>query len=81
MFLGFTNTKISNKHKLLSVSKLPPLFSQPLHFFGKVYPPPFFREKTELEAIKPLIKGNVKYTKSLNFLLIFIISFYFEELY
>ena len=52
MFLGFTNTKISNKHKLLSVSKLPPLFSQPLHFFGKVYPPPFFREKTELEAIK-----------------------------
>ena len=30
---------------------------------------------------KPLIKGNVKYTKSLNFLLIFIISPYFEELY
>ena len=29
---------------------------------------------------KPLIKGNVKYTKSLNFD-IFIILLYFEELY
>ena len=30
---------------------------------------------------KSLVKGNTKYTESLNFLLIFIISFYFEELY
>ena len=30
---------------------------------------------------KPLRKTGVKYTKSLNFLLIFIISFHFEQLY
>ena len=30
---------------------------------------------------KALIKGNAKYTKSLNFLLIFIISFHFQEFY
>ena len=30
---------------------------------------------------KPLINGNVKYTKSLNSLFVFTILFYFEELY
>ena len=30
---------------------------------------------------KSLIKGNIKYTKSFNFLLIVIISFYFEKLH
>ena len=30
---------------------------------------------------KPLVKGNIKYAKSFNFLHIVIIPFYFEELY
>ena len=34
MFLGFINTKISNKHKLLPLSILLP-FYQPLPFEGK----------------------------------------------
>ena len=48
MFLGFINTKISNKHKLLSLSNCPPLFYQPLHFWGKMYPFPFLGEQAEL---------------------------------
>ena len=39
MLLGFTNTKISNNHKLLSsIGSFPLLFYQPLFFRGK--PPP-----------------------------------------
>ena len=30
---------------------------------------------------KPLVKGNIKYAKSFNFLHIVIIPFYFEEIY
>ena len=41
-FLGFINTKISNKHKLLSLSNLHLLFYQPLPFWGKLYPPQIF---------------------------------------
>ena len=37
MIHGFVITKISNKHKLLSRSNLPPLFYQPLPFWGKMY--------------------------------------------
>ena len=44
MFLGFINTKISNKHKLLSLSKLPLIFYQPLLFCGKMCSPTFFGE-------------------------------------
>ena len=39
MFLGFTNTKISNNHKLVSLSNLPLLFHVPLPFWGKNVPP------------------------------------------
>ena len=41
MFLGFINTKISNKNKLLSLSNLL-LFYQPLPFWGKNVPSPIF---------------------------------------
>ena len=43
MFLGFINTKISNKHKLLSLSNLPLLFYQSLQsFLGKNVPSAIF---------------------------------------
>ena len=42
MFLGFISRKVSNKHKLLSLNNLPPLFYQPLSFWGKMYPPSLF---------------------------------------
>ena len=35
----------------------------------------------KLQHFKPLIKRDIIYTKSLNFLLISIISFRFEQLY
>ena len=40
-----------------------------------------FKRRKCKNFFKSLIKGNTKYTESLNFLLIFIIPFYFEELY
>ena len=54
MFLGFINPKISNKPKLPSLSNLPPIFSQPLPILGKMYPPSFVGEKTELQSPSPL---------------------------
>ena len=41
MFLGFINTKVSIKHKLLSL-KLPLLLYQPLSFLGKNVASPIF---------------------------------------
>ena len=58
MFLGFINTKTSNKHKLLFLSNLPLLFYQPLPFLGKMYLPP-------IVIIPPnLIKGGVEPSKN-----------------
>ena len=57
MFLGFTDTKISNNHKLLSFNNLLLLFYQALPFQGKNLPPPpnCLKKKAELQ---PLINQN-----------------------
>ena len=140
MFLGFRKAKISNKHKLLFLSRLFLLFYQPLLFVGKCtfshfmenkqksnpHPlcnvgevqlwliktncftylllqiiikiiiktfsfkfehvsfaklPKNINDKTCYNLFIPLRKGIIKYTKSLIFLLSFIILFYFEKLY
>ena len=50
MFLGFTNKKISNNHKLLSHSNLP-------YLVGKTYPL-FFLNYTELQPSSLLENGG-----------------------
>ena len=45
MVIGFINTKISNKDKLLSLSNLPPLFYQQLPSLGKMNTPHFLENK------------------------------------
>ena len=61
MFLGFINTKVKNKHKLISLSNLPS-FSLP--FLGKMYPPtPHFLENKQ--SSNPHLLCNVGYIQLL----------------
>ena len=68
MFLGFTNIEISNKHKLLFLNNLPPLFYQLLPFLRKMQPLPFFGEQTELQLSSPLKRGEDPAMTNQNYL-------------
>ena len=55
MVLGFINSKINNKHKLLLLSNLPLLFYQPPLFRGKMYPPSFFTKLCNAGEIRSYV--------------------------
>lgn len=59
MFLGIINTKISNNRKLLSISKLPLLFHQPLPFLRKNKPSLIFWRINRTSISIPFVKWGI----------------------